>query len=199
MSRFLNPPSPWDVYAGHVVLWHGCVKQNADAIVANGVDPTRGRPDHDFGRGLYTTTVRWQAESWAWKQFNQSASHDRRGRRPVVLRFRVPLRQLVGPDILPFVVGNRTDDRFWSLVHHCRVSTETDVRTHRHPGRTPPDDWYDVVCGPVAAIWEQRLLLNTETDQYSFHTTAAATILTALIRSGDPDAFRVAMVRRRES
>src|SRR4051812_24573418 len=102
MSRVLNPPPRWDDHARHIVLWHGCVKRNADAIIANGVDPTRGRPDRDFGRGFYTTTVRWQAESWAWDQSEKLEAGSRRSSRPVVLRFRVPLDRLAGLDILPF-------------------------------------------------------------------------------------------------
>jgi hypothetical protein len=78
------------------------------------------------------------------------------------------------------------------LVHHCRQGGNG----HLFPGRTPPDDWYDGVSGPVAAFWEQCVVMK-DADQYSFHTPAAARILNELLGSGDQERFRMFQVRKR--
>ncbi len=39
-----------------IELFHGTVHDAAAAIKRDGVDPARGRPNTDFGRGFYTTT-----------------------------------------------------------------------------------------------------------------------------------------------
>jgi hypothetical protein len=113
----------------------------------------------------------------------------------VVIRLRVPLDRLARLDSLHFVLGDYNQDRFWSLVHHCRQSTLHAVRSHARPGRRSPDDWYDVVSGPVAAFWDQRVAMMGA-DQFSFHTARAARVLNQVVRSKDPDAFRVFLVRR---
>jgi hypothetical protein len=155
----------------------------------------RGNPATDFGRGFYTSTVRRQARNWAWKRFRLLLPSQRRADRPVVIRLRVPLDRLARLDSLQFVLGEYDHDRFWSLVHHCRASTPRAVRSHARPGRRPPDDWYDVVSGPVAAFWEQRVAM-LGSDQFSFHTARAARVLNRVVRSKDPEDFRVFVVRR---
>ncbi len=188
MSDILHPPESWGTRCRTVTLWHGCCRKDADAIVVAGVDPSRGRPDTDFGRGFYTTTFRKQAEKWAWQRHAREPS---RGA-PVVLRFVVPLERLARLESLHFVSEAGDEQHFWSLVHYCRQGGAG----HLHPGRTPPDDWYDVVSGPVAAFWEQCVAMK-DADQYSFHTPVAAAVLNESIRSGDGERFRVVRVRKR--
>ena len=68
-------------------------------------------------------------------------------------------------DGLSFVRGDFHSDHFWSLVHHCRSGGVAD---HARP--VPPkssDIWYDLVVGPVAAVWRTRLMI-ANADQYSF-------------------------------
>jgi hypothetical protein len=44
--------------------------------------------------------------------------------------------------------------------------------------QVPPNvsDWYDLVVGPVAAVWRTRLTI-TNSDQFSFHTPAGGSVL----------------------
>ncbi|HYV34239.1 MAG TPA: hypothetical protein VE988_00960 [Gemmataceae bacterium] len=92
---------------------------------------------------------------------------------------------------LAFVTGSYDNEDYWSLVQHCRQSTPATVYNHaRLPGA-----WYDVVLGPVAAFWQQRVAMQ-DADQFSFHTKAGIDILDALIQqglksgpNGDPDYY----------
>ena len=109
---------------------------------------------------------------------------------PVVLRFRVALTDLSLLESLHFVVGDYDDERFWSLVQHCRQSPVSPPRTHLHPTR--PHGWYDLVTGPVSDFWRQRSAMR-QADQVSFHTPAAITPLNALLNRSAPD-FRSEIV-----
>ncbi len=55
---------------------------------------------------------------------------------------------------------------------------------HLGPVSESGGEWYDIVCGPVAAFWDQRSAMN-DADQISFHTITAAKLLTDLIKSGN--------------
>ena len=71
---------------GYVDLYHGTSLVSAQAIVANGIDPSRGHPYTDFGRGFYVTTNLAQAKAWAIQNFtNQN---------PSVIHYRVPYKNL---------------------------------------------------------------------------------------------------------
>jgi len=87
------------------------------------------------------------------------------------------LDQLVS---LQFVRGGYDAQDYWSLVQHCRKSAPADPLTGT-PGvvndhRRPPNGWYQLVSGPVAAFWKQRALM-AGSDQFSF-TRAARTCWT---------------------
>jgi Protein of unknown function (DUF3990) len=193
----LYPPPPWAgaPFSQYVELWHGCLKGDVKSI-RKGIDPLRGDPRSDFGRGFYTSTVKQQARHWAWRRWELSQQQQLRRVSPVVVRFRVPLHRLASLNSLHFVQGGYDSDRFWSFVHHCRQSTRSYVQSHAHPTRIPPNDWYDVVWGPVAAFWTQRVAM-AGADQISFHTAAGATVLNEAIANSDSDAFRVFRVRPR--
>ena len=184
-------PPPWNSINTHVELWHGCLRSAAQNIQANGIDLTRSRIALDFGPGFYTTTSRNQAESWAWKQYLSLMLATRAATRPAVLRFRVPLDGLAQLESLMFVRGDPSHDAFWSFVHHCRLGTTGAPRRHLHPSRLPPSDDYDVVCGPLAAVWppDGRIAIPNS-DQFSFHTPAGVAILAHVIAAGSPN-FRV--------
>jgi hypothetical protein len=66
------------------------------------------------------------------------------------------------------VRGDFDAEHYWSLVHHCRLGAADHAR--------PVSGWYDVVYGPVAAFWNQRMAIG-DADQISFHTAAAETLL----------------------
>ncbi len=187
MRPLLNPAPPWSLErSACVILWHGCMESDRVNIEANGIDPTLGRVNADFGRGFYTTTVERQARQWAWQRlllWQENPTDVAFRNRPVVLRFRVPrygrkgrLRGLDRLSSLHFVLGKNDNDDYWSFVQHCRQSTSESIHTH---GR-PPKGWYDMVAGPVAAFWQQRVTMEGA-DQVSFHTLNGTAILNELI------------------
>jgi hypothetical protein len=74
------------------------------------------------------------------------------------------------------VRGSFDADDYWSLVFHCRSGNPG----HRRGGPVP---FYDVVVGPVAAFWQQRLAIQ-DVDQVSFHTQPAIDLLAKSIKGG---------------
>lgn len=215
----LNAAPDWKPdLSEYVILWHGCTAYAKNQIEAHGIDLTRCAVDTDFGRGFYTTTLERQARLWAWDQFYrwQAKNPLATGNQPVVLRFRVR-RYSVSPRTsarddgldkllsLQFVRGDYDSEEYWSLVQHCRRSVPADpvagtpevVHDHKRPTR----GWYQLVCGPVAAFWRQRVAM-TGADQFSFHDDGTA-VLQALIDrgkgkgsggQGDPDYYRWSVV-----
>jgi hypothetical protein len=190
MPSILNPAPPWSLErSAYVSLWHGCLNSDRVNIEENGIDPTLGRVDADFGRGFYTTTVERQARQWAWQRFllwNAGPANESVRNQPVVMRFRVPrhgrkgrIRGLDRLFSLHFVLAGSDNEDYWSFVQHCRQSTAEAFRDH---GR-PPSGWYDLVTGPVSAFWQQRVAMQ-DSDQVGFHTSVGAEILNKLIRSG---------------
>jgi hypothetical protein len=187
-----NRSSPWrGRRSRYSVLYHGCTSDDKNAIQARGVDPSKGRPNTDFGRGFYTTTIRRQARHWAWNRYYavRAANPKKTALQPVVLWFRVDRHELAKLEWVSFGSGDYDNEDFWSLVQHCRQSTPlTDPPPHTvydHEGPVAENgDWYDVASGPVAAFWDQRSAMH-DADQVSFHTSRAGQLLTDLIRSGD--------------
>ena len=160
----LNRPSTWQ--NGPIHLYHGTLVGLVPSVI-RGVDPTYFKPLKDFGRGFYVTTSLRQAMSWAESLADQTLGTDR----PAVLVFSVGRDDLASLDTLAFVRGEYDAEEFWSFVWHCRQN-DTDH------GRPLNGGWYDVVIGPVAAFWGQRALY-AGSDQMSFHTPKAVSLLTA--------------------
>ena len=156
-----STPSPWANQ--QLTLYHGTVDTEVASII-NGVQISRGRAYTDFGRGFYTTTVERQALAWGW-----TLAQRRSGTQPAVIRYDVDRDDLSRFECLWFVRGNFDADDFWSLVFRCR-SKGVD---HNRPGT---NRWYDVVVGPVAGSWRQRLAFY-DADQMSFHTDRVANLL----------------------
>lgn len=181
-------PPAWNTLNTHITFWHGSIRSAALDINANGIDLTRGRNALDFGRGFYTTTIRRRAERWARIKYLNLRPAIRAVDRPALLRFEIPLVLLARLESLMFVRGDAANDAFWSFVHHCRQSTAAVARTHLHPTRAAPDDWYDVVCGPIAAVWPPngRAAIRNS-DQFSFHSATGIAILDDIIDAGPPD------------
>lgn len=159
-----SPPPAWR--NGPVRLYHGTFDHYVASILA-GVDLATVRGYRDFGRGFYTTTSLEQATSWAVYQAERPTATGA----PAVIEFTLNLDPLSRLDILAFVRGERTYDAFWSLVWHCR-------QADTNHGRAVNGGWYDIVVGPVAAFWEQRLTVGNS-DQLSFHTDRAVQLLNA--------------------
>jgi len=95
---------------------------------------------------------------------------------PAVVQFTVDRNKLAELDTVWFVRGSFDADDFWSLVHHCRHAGGDHRRGLMR--RKQPVKWYDVVVGPVAASWRQRLAIS-DADQASFHSAAATGLLNA--------------------
>ena len=168
-----------------VDLYHGCTSSDKALIDAQGIQLQKCRVDTDFGRGFYTTTVKYQAQQWAWTRYYDPAVRNASMNQPVVLTFRVARHELCKLWSLCFVLGATGNDAFWSLVQHCRQSTPTTIRDHKGPVVLADETtWYDIVCGPVAAFWRQRYAMH-DADQVSFHTPQGIAILNRIIATGD--------------
>jgi hypothetical protein len=190
----ISPLPAWSTLNSVLELWHGTTQTAAQDIQANGVDLTKGRHALDFGQGFYTTTSRDQAEKWARVLHSRLPGAARSVQRPAILLFRVPLGQLAQLESLMFVRGDSGHDAFWSFVAYCRGGTPAAPRRHLHPNRSAPNDWYDVVCGPVALRWPpDGRVVAADWDQFSFHTGAAVAILDSVRVAGAP-AFQVVLL-----
>jgi hypothetical protein len=162
MSMMLNPPAAWTNQP--LVVYHGTTHVHAEEILRSGVRIGGGRPGRDFGQGFYTTTVREQAEHWAWQR-----SGNAQEAKPSVLEITLDRDAVGALETLAFVRGEREAEDFWSLVAHCRSGATDHAR--RGVGGS-----YDVVIGPVAAFWQQRVSM-LGADQISFHTERAQRLL----------------------
>jgi len=172
IPRFLRPRK-WRNQ--DLILYHGTLSIYSASIKAK-VDVRRGRKGADFGRGFYTTTVKRQARAWAWQlslDYNASLTPGVAPATPEIIVFRVDRDALAKLDCLMFVRGDSRANDYWSLVFHGRSKRPAHGR---NVTATNPSRWYDVVVGPVAAVWRTRLAI-ADTDQYSFHTPRGAGIL----------------------
>jgi uncharacterized protein DUF3990 len=167
----LLPPPSWTNQ--WIRLCHGTSTPAATAITTSGVLVSTGRPGTDFGPGFYTTTLERQARFWAWQLWARRVTGGPAGAAslaPAVVYADIDRDALAGLDCLAFVRGDFDADDFWSLVVHCRTGGMDHARGSA--GKTK----YDVVVGPVAAMWQQRTII-AGADQMSFHTPRAQAVL----------------------
>ena len=162
-----------------ILLYHGTLAQYADNIISSGVlAPSANllaRTDVDFGTGFYTTTLLRQAEAWA--HVKVAAASAGVPPNPGVVEFTVSRDDLAPLDCLWFVRDEFDAEDFWSLVFYCRGGGYA----HSRPASSK-NGWYDVVVGPMAAFWRQRVALQSY-DQASFHTDDAVGVLNRARRS----------------
>jgi hypothetical protein len=92
---------------------------------------------------------------------------------PAVIELTISRVSLAALDALVFVRGDFDAEDFWSLVHHCRKGALDHGRSS--------SGYYDVVYGPVAAFWNQRMIV-ADADQISFHTARAENVLNSSSR-----------------
>jgi uncharacterized protein DUF3990 len=156
------PPPPW--VNQDIVVYHGTVDKFAVAIVLGRVLVSLGKPSTDFGPGFYTTTLKRQAQMWA-----AQISATRPGTSPAVIEITIKRLSLASLETIAFVRGDFDADDYWSLIHHCRKG----ALDHGRPSPTP---FYDIVYGPVAAFWNQRMIVS-DADQISFHTPSAERVM----------------------
>lgn len=160
------PPPAWANQA--MVLYHGTIDLFAADTLAK-VRVKLGKPGTDFGPGFYTTSIHRQAHTWAVQIADRVP-----GSKPAVIELTIARDALAELEALVFVRGDFNADDYWSFVHYCRN------RAADH-GRKRPRRYYDVVYGPVAAFWNQRMII-ANSDQVSFHTRAAEKVLNAAFR-----------------
>jgi len=152
-----------------IILYHGTVDSSVAAILTAVNLVSCGRTHTDFGPGFYTTTLLRQAHTWA-----AQIAASKLAAKPAVIEITVAREDLSKLETLAFARGDFHADDFWSLVHYCRKGA-TDH------GRKVSNTYYDVVYGPVAAFWNQRMTI-ADADQISFHTTNAEAILNKSLR-----------------
>jgi len=165
---FAFPPAAWANQ--DLELYHGTTLKAANAIASQGIALPLCSSLTDFGKGFYTTTLQRQAITWA---YTRAAIV---GGKPAYLSYRVNRDALSGLETLFFVRGSFDADDYWSLVFHCRSGNPG----HRSAGPLP---FYDVVVGPFAAFWQQRLAIQ-DVDQVSFHTQIGIDLLSESIKGG---------------
>lgn len=159
-----------------VTLVHGCTSADLAAIksATHHIQVAKGSPNTDFGRGFYTTTLFRQARHWAWHRLYSDNNPAGNGvGNAVILNFKIPRLDLADQQALTFVSGSYDAEGFWSLVQHCRQGGNH--KCPRFP-QSESDEWYDVVMGPVAAFWQQRVAM-VDSDQISFHTQSVCNSL----------------------
>jgi hypothetical protein len=154
------------------------------------IDPLLGRPDTDFGRGFYTTTLLRQALDWAEIKRGKAPAKSKRSRdfMAVVLWFDLPRNRLAELQSLAFGRGDYDAEEYWSFVQHCRSSvparsTSTAVIKDHQRDPSGAETCYDMVSGPVSAFWQQRAAIMTA-DQFSFHTVHGVSVLNDLLVHG---------------
>lgn len=171
-----------------LVLFHGCSEESLRPTNPKGIEVGKlphyinllsGNPNAEFGQGFYGTTWLHQAKSWANLQSRKLATKSRGKRAPkaVVLRFDVSRNALADLEALVFTNENVG---FWPFVRYCRSGFTPHGRT------SSAQQQYDVVYGPVS-IWPQHLVIK-DSDQVSFHTAKALSIIPKLvvIATGNP-------------
>lgn len=163
-TPIIYPPPVWTDQ--DLVLFHGTIDAYAAVIVKGPVLTSRGRRGADFGPGFYTTTLLPQAHTWA-AQIAATVP----GASPAVVEFVISRASLAGLETVAFARGDFHAEDFWSLIHHCRKGAPD----HGRRGGKPS---YDAVYGPVAAFWNQRMII-ADADQISFHTADAESVLNA--------------------
>jgi hypothetical protein len=164
----VHPPLPWSNQ--DLVVYHGTVDTHAGAIQAGPIIVSRGRPNTDFGPGFYTTTSKRQAHMWA-----AQIAATRPGTLPAVIEITIKREPLARLETIAFVRGDFDAEDYWSLIHHCRKGASDH-------GRPNPSQYYDVIYGPVAAFWTQRMII-ADADQISFHTANAQALLNKSARN----------------
>jgi hypothetical protein len=99
--------------SGNITLYHGTDQAYANDIATNGIDLSKSSGNADFGGGFYITTNEYQAEEWAWKNFNFGV--------PTVVVYTVPAIDLK-PGILCGHVFSSADANWQAFVLSMRIN-----------------------------------------------------------------------------
>jgi len=156
-----------------LVVYHGTIDVYAQNILQH-VRVAAGSQMADFGQGFYTTTVLQQAITWAeQKRLRSTRGHPQAA--PAVLEFKVDRNRLASLSSLCFVRGHFNAEEYWSFIWHCRKPGGAGHHFYK-PDKKTAYGLYDVVSGPINAMWTQRIA-TYDGDQISFHTQAAENLL----------------------
>jgi len=156
------PPPLWTNQ--DVVVYHGTIDTYVGALTSGAVRVASGRTGTDFGPGFYTTTLLRQAHMWA-----AQIAAAKPGTAAAVVQYTLKREDLAGLETLAFVRGDFDAEDFWSFIHYCRHG----ATNHARGGSSI---YYDLVYGPVAAFWNQRMII-ADADQISFHSSNAEAVL----------------------
>ena len=148
-----------------LVVFHGTNSLHQASILA-AVNVSLGRTRTDFGRGFYTTTDLPQARAWAGRISARVPSSS-----PAIVQLTLSRDELAKLKSVWFARANMSALDYWSLVTYCRAGAPSHARLI-------PPGWYDVAVGPLAASTQRRAYYR-DSDQISFHTTAAEIVLNA--------------------
>jgi hypothetical protein len=162
---------------GRLAVFHGTTLKSANAMLTPGaIDPGKGRPRLDFGKGFYVTTNLRQAKNWANKRSRVLAAAGTPDS-AAVLQMDVDRDQLALEEDLVFVVHESSAD-FWDFIFHNR---EGDL-----PHRPVLGTNYSVVYGPVTYYPQYEIVHDA--DQICFTTRRAAKLLenAAIVEQGTP-------------
>jgi hypothetical protein len=173
MAKTTAFPTPVSWTNQDIVLYHGTIDSVWTYPAIDKIQVASKRTRMDFGRGFYTTTSLSQARSWAWTQSQKKSKSI-----PLVLEFSIERDVLAKLDSVWFVRGDFSAEDYWILVCHCRTGNDHGRTTILYDEA----NWYDVVVGPLASTWQNRMTF-TNSDQVSFHTSKAADVLNAASRS----------------
>jgi hypothetical protein len=163
MSSFHGHPTPIAWTNQNLVVYHGTNDLHAPTVL-QAVRVAAGRAATDFGRGFYTTTNFWQANSWGQRSAAMS-----RGSLPVVIRFDLNRDAVATLHSLFFIRGDARWQDYWSFAGYCRA------RNPDH-GRVVNGGMFDIVAGPVMKNISRREIFEGF-DQISFHTPASEALL----------------------
>ena len=148
--------------SGYIDFYHGTSLAAAQSIQTNGIDLSFGAPDTDFGQGFYITTILYQAQEWARKNFA--------GQDPSIVHFRIAASQLSPSGLCGLVFPGPNND-FQAFVRSMRTLT-------------PPmgGAGYDFVEGPLMLNVKAFLSgqpADTGGQQDSIHSPRAAAVFDA--------------------
>ncbi len=99
--------------SGYIYFFHGTAQANAKDIATNGINLSKGTGNADFGGGFYITTNEFQAEEWAWKNFEFGI--------PTVVEYKVPAVDLA-PGMLCGHVFSSAGSSWQAFVRAMRTN-----------------------------------------------------------------------------
>jgi hypothetical protein len=146
---------------GPLTLYHGTTGTCADAIEKGGLDLSKSRAANNFGRGVYLTSIRRQAEEHANRVFGEKPKESC----AALMIYSADIALLSQKLTLCFVSPSRDWEDF---VVYCRGTLATGTYIPGHP--------YEVVFGPLRAD-DGSPHSPMDFEQVSFHSRPAIGVI----------------------